>query len=72
MYKLARYRYLPEIFYKGFDFVWQVKDLLLALWTHDHGIFKIIGDFCSCSTEMDIDCEYIFEIQGEKAGKSAP
>lgn len=36
MYKLARYKYLPEIFYKGFDFLWQVKDLLLALWTHVH------------------------------------
>lgn len=36
MYKLARYKYFPETFYKGFDFVWQVKDLLLALWTHVH------------------------------------
>lgn len=62
MYKLGRYRYLPEIFYKGFDFVWQVNDLLLALWTHVHRIVEIRGDCSSCSMEFNNDCEYIFEI----------
>lgn len=62
MYKLSRYIYLLEIFYKGFDIVWQVKDLLLALWTHAHRTVKIRGDCSSCSMEFNKDCEYIFEI----------
>lgn len=50
------------MFYKGFDIVWQVKDLLLALWTHVHRTVKIRGDCSSCSMEFNKDCEYIFEI----------